>query len=779
MENSQSYKDLYNERKEKLLALLNKTASFLIENGKTQEGNALVHIAEVTKEGKFSIMVTGQFSTGKSTFLNALMGEAILPSFSEETTAAINYLHSVDESPTGKPAVRINFRDGKQEISNDISEKTINKYACTKSDLNVVNEIESVELFLDSKFLNDGVFLVDSPGLNGTAKGHADLTKEELRKTHASIFMFSAEVPGPKTDFEILHEMKNQSDSIIFVLNKIDAIRSSENETPESLIKSIQGHYKEKFPNETLPEIWPIDSYQALVARSKEKLKYEDKFHESTEERNKLLERSRFEKFEERLMRYLTQGEKAKQELMSPLDHIGKTLTAFKNELQTALEYRNNEISSEDIQKRIDELTYEQEALEKSISSKKKDIKKSIRILKENTGEGIKARTSEIENKYIRRLEQNDDDLEELELKAQEVVRQIEREMNSAIICELENFEKKYKELITEKFESYTDELDDKINKRLNLDNLRIKSIILDHSKFEIDAELDDYMEKRRQLRNKLYDTQDKLEETEWQHSESVYKEQEIARLKTEEENARNDFNFAQSKLGVKPGIVQRSKYVINEDKGILTKIKEFFVGDGGNKYTVAYYDDDSDQKNWEIDKQRIESEYANRISNIQERRKELGNFKKSYETEAARRSLERKIERLREEEEELEKERQRVIAKERHKKVNQAKLYLDGCFENYYKEFRALVIEKLDSEEKEINQIASDIIKGGMETALLSKKDEYLILKKKKEDTIEENERQKDIISLQLKDLQSLLEDFLTLKFEINSIETDKIERS
>lgn len=40
---------------------------------------------------EFTIVLVGEFSSGKSTFLNALMGEKILPSFSNETTATVNF----------------------------------------------------------------------------------------------------------------------------------------------------------------------------------------------------------------------------------------------------------------------------------------------------------------------------------------------------------------------------------------------------------------------------------------------------------------------------------------------------------------------------------------------------------------------------------------------------------------------------------------------------------------------------------------------------------------
>ena len=53
----------------------------------------------------FSIVTVGEFSAGKSTFLNALMHKAVLPSFSTETTATVNFLRHKDMAEPGQAGV--------------------------------------------------------------------------------------------------------------------------------------------------------------------------------------------------------------------------------------------------------------------------------------------------------------------------------------------------------------------------------------------------------------------------------------------------------------------------------------------------------------------------------------------------------------------------------------------------------------------------------------------------------------------------------------------------
>ncbi len=84
-----SYLNEYKQRKEAICSLLGR-ASSIFKNIDEQDSKSLEELQKITAEGKFSVVVAGQFSSGKSTFLNALMCEKYLPSFTKKTTASIN-----------------------------------------------------------------------------------------------------------------------------------------------------------------------------------------------------------------------------------------------------------------------------------------------------------------------------------------------------------------------------------------------------------------------------------------------------------------------------------------------------------------------------------------------------------------------------------------------------------------------------------------------------------------------------------------------------------------
>lgn len=387
----------------KLLREARETYSIHFEDKKGQI-DAFDELIKKTEEGRFSIIVVGEFSAGKSTFLNALMHEKYLDSFSDETTANINFLRSVKDSPTGSPMIRVNYKDGRQEESSDVSFENIQKYVSTKGD-NVASEIDNVEIFLDSEFLNEGVDLIDSPGLNGTKELHADITKNQMKASHAAIFMFRATQPGSKTDFQTLHTLKKSCKSIIIVLNRIDEAAKEGEETVEEIVDKLKHNFKEQFPDEAIPEVWPISAYKALVARSQKDLQFNERTSHTPEEKVKYLETSRIEEFENRLIRYITKGEKTKNELLSPVEKVINSAEETISELEAEKQTLNGAYSTDDINDQISAIQDEIKDVKSTISSKKNDVENAILDAVRNAKNSIKSDTRDIKNVILGNLE--------------------------------------------------------------------------------------------------------------------------------------------------------------------------------------------------------------------------------------------------------------------------------------------------------------------------------------------------------------------------------------
>ena len=409
---SEESRKAYAERKNQVLDILLTAKNYYAEEEKTDKAEVFENLYNDLFNGEFSIVVVGEFSAGKSTLLNALMGERILPSFSNETTATVNFLRHSEKASNGE-AGRVYYNNGDEEPLKDATLATIEKFVSTKGN-DVAKKVDHLDLYLDSEFLKDGVTLVDSPGLNGVADGHREITEAQILKSHACIFLFNSDHPGSKTDFEFLHDLQSRVKTIIFVLNKIDDIKADEGETPESVIETLKKTYKDKFPEEsTVPEIWPVAAYPALVARNPVALEYHDKVNRTVEEKKKLESDSRLVEFENRLMSFLTCGEKTKNQLLAPVERVLSLAQETRNEYKDEIAVLEKATDTNEIDNQIAEVKETIEGIQEKINSSRQEVSSHINEALRDVREELSAQMSRLQNNRIDEID-SFDDLDEL-----------------------------------------------------------------------------------------------------------------------------------------------------------------------------------------------------------------------------------------------------------------------------------------------------------------------------------------------------------------------------
>lgn len=390
---SNLYKQDYDQLKASVLDYLDRSAQQLRGWGKEDVADDLVKLGKQVSEGLFSIVLVGEFSKGKSTFLNALMHKRILPSFLRETTATVIFLRHADQAPDGISG-RVFYNDGTTRDLYDLGRDTLEKLVSTKGnsgDVTVAATVDHVDLYLDSDFLQNGVMLVDSPGLNGIQEGHRQLTERQIQASHACVFMFSAEQPGSLSEFETIRQLRQNSNNIFFVLNKIGKINPAEGETVESVTESVVQNYRRQFPEAgDIPKIWPIDSYDALVARDPEEKP------EAYKNREEYERRSRFSDFENRLWKYLTKGERTRDQLVMPVEKALKEIGAECRKLNKQLEILKAQHSSEQLQRQKELLEKEIAVQEATPIASTNDLKKQVSDVVERLKDSLPRHRNEI-----------------------------------------------------------------------------------------------------------------------------------------------------------------------------------------------------------------------------------------------------------------------------------------------------------------------------------------------------------------------------------------------
>ena len=764
----------YKQRRDKVCKLLGK-AQTVFQEFDPSTADILGDLKENTANGKFSIIVAGQFSSGKSTFLNALMGEKYLPSFTKETTATINELKSVAESPTGKPAARVNYKDGRVVLLDDISLESISKYVCTDGD-DVVNTIESVELFLDSPFLNNGVRLIDTPGLNGIAEGHADVTRREFGQCHAGIFMFNSSAAGSGTDYTILREMKSYGSSILFVLNQIDLIKKEENETPESVIENLRKGYSGQFPDEPeLPEIWPISAYQALVGRNSSSMKFHEKTYESKDDRAEILKKSRILPFEDRLIKYLTQGERAKAELMSPVKQLEAKISKYRTE------YIEKPLSILDSNIEAGELTARKEELAKTINEIKEKNKRNFTALRievdnklDEAEDSIKAGCRDTKRKYLDKVGKSEGELDDFEANSRSFLRRMENEYRESIESALQNLDRGILYIIRDKCAEYQSLISERAYRKAG--NAEFDSVKIDSSIFEVDINIQSHAQLE-----ELYSRYDRISsEAQNEQYEADVAEAELRVLKDREKEAKSLKEYYRDQevgLGFRPEAEYRKRNVTKKRGGFLGFVK--WIGQGTREYMdVEEYLDTSRQKaydcrlNYLREQRNLElAEYHDVAAQLRSRNADAARHRSEImRKEQEIQTLERKIEQL--------KTRcESELNKELRKRIRMAKEHMEECLDALDKSVKKSVVNTLHERKESIVEYVNKIIDDILTISITDKERELSSIIQKIESGAEEIAKEKQRLEAIDSTLKSLLGETVDLRRELEDVPTDTIE--
>ena len=181
------------------------------------------------EDEEFRIAVVGEFSSGKSTFINALIGQDVLQHAKKETTATITRLVNVSPQDTRCGKGNVKLHSGEIVTLNDFT--SLKEYTTTASDkLDVAAEVEQAELFVPLMKSTRPMVVVDTPGLNGIEGGHREQTMALVQQAHACIYLISRRGIS-ESDTLLLRQLAAIQKNFIFIQNFIDDLNAAEGET--------------------------------------------------------------------------------------------------------------------------------------------------------------------------------------------------------------------------------------------------------------------------------------------------------------------------------------------------------------------------------------------------------------------------------------------------------------------------------------------------------------------------------------------------------------------
>ncbi|HAG80386.1 MAG TPA: dynamin [Cyanobacteria bacterium UBA12227] len=207
--------------------------------GLERESEDVSIASENLRQGVFRLMVLGDLKRGKSTFLNALIGENLLPADVNPCTALLTVLRYGNQKKVtvyfkeDRPPEYLDFNTFKQKYTIEPSEA---KKLEEEKKL-AFPDVEYAVVEYPLPLLEKGIEIVDSPGLNDT-EARNELSLNYINNCHALFFVFKAVQPCTLEERRYLENyIKGRGLTVFFLINAWDEIRKGliDPDDPEEL----------------------------------------------------------------------------------------------------------------------------------------------------------------------------------------------------------------------------------------------------------------------------------------------------------------------------------------------------------------------------------------------------------------------------------------------------------------------------------------------------------------------------------------------------------------
>lgn len=249
---------------------------------------AIADAFEKAKNSQFEINVVATMSSGKSTLINALLGQQLMPAANEATTATIVKIVDTDQK---------NFSAVAYDKSGNTVAKIDNVTLADMKKLNDDEKVSEVTIFGHIPFVESTgmkLVLVDTPGPNNSRdKRHEEMTYKMIANSDKSLVLYvmNGQQLGINDEKIFLDYIcqnmkeggKQSRDRFLFALNKMDSFRPSAKYDGEGCIAKALDAAKKGLEDRGIynPNLFPVASLPALQIRTKDE--YEDEDEDAAE----------------------------------------------------------------------------------------------------------------------------------------------------------------------------------------------------------------------------------------------------------------------------------------------------------------------------------------------------------------------------------------------------------------------------------------------------------------------------------------------------------------
>ncbi|MFP7297907.1 dynamin family protein [Neobacillus niacini] len=262
--------------KNKILALY----EYLIKTGDTENAEKTKQLAKKLQNREFMIAFCGHFSAGKSTMINKVVGENLLPSSPIPTSANLVKVKS------GEEYAKVFFKNEKPRVYLAPYDYELVKNYCKDGD-----QIEEIEISHADSQLPENTVIMDTPGIDSADDAHRVATESAIHLADLVLYVMDYNHVQAELNFLFTKELTEAGKEVYLVINQVDKHREEElsfrqfqNSVKESFaawgVKPARIFYTSlKFQDHKLNEFNDLKKFIADKLQNKDQLLQQSIFH--------------------------------------------------------------------------------------------------------------------------------------------------------------------------------------------------------------------------------------------------------------------------------------------------------------------------------------------------------------------------------------------------------------------------------------------------------------------------------------------------------------------
>ena len=188
-------------------------------------------LSDRVRDGLFYVACVGQFKRGKSTLLNALVGESVLPVGVVPVTAVVTVVRHGE-----RRSARVRFAAGGWQ---EIATADLAQFVTEEQNPENGKGVAAVEVFVPSELLASGMCLVDTPGIGSVFVGNTEATRAFVPHVDAALVVLGADPPISADELTLVQEIAKQCAEVLFVLNKADKLTAAELDEADKFTRRV------------------------------------------------------------------------------------------------------------------------------------------------------------------------------------------------------------------------------------------------------------------------------------------------------------------------------------------------------------------------------------------------------------------------------------------------------------------------------------------------------------------------------------------------------------